>query len=88
VIRAAPTTLATTAAPTAGGNQALTNGTPTANDVPPMPRKNPADEQCRQGRMPEQPEIEHGQDRDGGDQGKHDPAAEPVGQRTHRDPAQ
>jgi hypothetical protein len=24
-----------------GGNQALTNGTPTANAVPPMPRKNP-----------------------------------------------
>ena len=24
-----------------GGNQALTKGTPTANTVPPMPRKNP-----------------------------------------------
>ena len=63
-----------------GGNQALTNGTPTANAVPPMPRKKPPTSSSGVGVGDEADEQDR-QDRQDGDDREHHPAAEPVGQR-------
>ena len=71
-----------------GGNQALTNGTPTANAVPPMPRKKPPTSSAAKEPWPGQAEEQHRHDGGERHQREHDPAAEPVGQRADRDPAQ
>ena len=71
-----------------GGNHALTKGTPTANAVPPMPRKNPPTSSSGVGVDGHEPDEEHRHDRGRGDEREHHPAAVPVGQRADDDPAE
>ena len=71
-----------------GGNQALTNGTPTANAVPAMPRKKPPTSSSGVGVEGEEADEEHRNDGRRGDEREHHPPAVAVGQGAHDDPAQ
>ena len=63
----------------AGGYQALTNGTPIANVVPPRPRKKPPTRYLGV-RVGQVAEVEDRQDRESATEWEHHPGADPVGE--------
>ena len=67
-----------------GGDERDADGERGAAD----PQEEPADQQRGQRRLPGQPQVQHRHDRRQRHQREHHPAAEPVGQRADRDPAQ